>query len=89
MTNFAGKSYIIYEPYGVCFIIAPWNYPFSLCISPLVGAIASGNCAMIKPSNYATHTQKIVAKIIQNTFSQDYICVIKGDSKVIEPIINE
>lgn len=89
ITNFAGKSYIVYEPYGVCFIIAPWNYPFSLCISPLVGAIASGNCAMIKPSNYATHTQKIIAKIIQKTFSQDYICVIEGDSKVIEPIINE
>ena len=47
------KSFIMAEPLGVVLIMSPWNYPFMLCLDPLVGAIASGNCAVLKPSNYS------------------------------------
>ena len=50
LTNFLSSSYIYSEPYGVSLIISPWNYPFQLLMSPLIGSIAAGNCAMLKPS---------------------------------------
>ncbi|MBU5675640.1 aldehyde dehydrogenase [Alkaliphilus sp. MSJ-5] len=78
ITNFLSKSYIYSEPYGVVLIIAPWNYPFQLAISPLIGAIAAGNCAIIKPSEYATNTSKIVKEIINNNFKENFITVIEG-----------
>ncbi len=78
ITNFLSKSYIYSDPYGVVLIIAPWNYPFQLAISPLIGAIAAGNCAIIKPSEYATNTSKIVKEIINNNFKENFITVIEG-----------
>ncbi len=53
LTQFHGKSFILPEPYGLVLIIAPWNYPVQLCLTPLIGAISAGNCAIIKPSAYA------------------------------------
>ncbi|HPB17281.1 MAG TPA: aldehyde dehydrogenase family protein, partial [Clostridia bacterium] len=61
LAQFPSKSYIMSEPYGVVLIMAPWNYPFQLCIEPLIGAIGAGNCAVIKPSAYAPATSKIIA----------------------------
>ncbi|QUH21140.1 aldehyde dehydrogenase [Alkaliphilus sp. B6464] len=78
ITSFSSKSYIYSEPYGVVLIIAPWNYPFQLAISPLIGAIAAGNCSIIKPSEYATNTSNIVKEIINNNFKDNFITVIEG-----------
>lgn len=78
ITNFLSKSYIYSEPYGVVLIIAPWNYPFQLAISPLIGAIAAGNCSIIKPSEYAPNTSNIVKEIINNNFKDNFITVIEG-----------
>ncbi|WP_034583916.1 aldehyde dehydrogenase family protein [Helicobacter pametensis] len=89
MTHFMGKSYIKHEPYGVSLIISPWNYPFALCLIPLIGSIAAGNCAILKPSNYAHHTQQIIQKIIQGIFPSCYIDVLIGDSSVVQPLIEE
>ena len=78
-THFPASSYVLREPYGSILIISPWNYPFQLTMMPLVGAIAAGNCAIIKPSENAIATSKIIAKIIKETFEAEYICCILGD----------
>ena len=72
------KSYIYQEPYGVALIIAPWNYPFQLLMTPLVGAIAAGNTAIVKPSEVSSHTAAVVAKIISSAFDEEYICAVSG-----------
>lgn len=84
------SSYIYPEPKGVVLIISPWNYPFQLAISPLVGAIAAGNCVVLKPSNQAKETEKIITKIIEETFPDNYISVVTGPgAETINPLIKE
>lgn len=82
------SSYIYPEPKGVVLIISPWNYPFQLAISPLIGAIAAGNCIVLKPSNQSKETEKILEKIITKAFSDNYISVITGPgSTTVKPLI--
>ena len=69
LTLFSSKSYIYKEPYGVVLIMSPWNYPFFLTLSPLVGAIAAGNCAVIKTSRNSSYTSAVIAAMINSTFS--------------------
>ena len=76
---FGAYDKIIYRPLGISLIIGPFNYPFQLIFEPLIGAIAAGNCAIIKPSENAIATSKIIAKIIKETFEEEYICCILGD----------
>jgi len=76
------KSKIYYEPKGVCLIISPWNYPFNLTLNPIVSAIASGNCMMVKPSEFTPHTSNLIEKIIASIFSKNEISVIQGDHTV-------
>ena len=66
------------EPYGNTLIIAPWNYPMQLLVAPLVGAIAAGNTAIVKPSEYAPHTSALMARLFNATFEADYIRVVEG-----------
>jgi aldehyde dehydrogenase (NAD+) len=73
------KSFVVREPYGSVLIIAPFNYPFQLVMEPLVGAIVGGNCAIVKPSESATHTVRIVEKILSETFPPEYIRVVEGE----------
>ncbi|MFH1856403.1 MAG: aldehyde dehydrogenase [Candidatus Omnitrophota bacterium] len=75
---FPAKSYIYAEPYGSVLIIAPWNYPFKLAMSPLVGAMAAGNCVVVKPSEYAPHTARVIVDIITRCFESRYIKAIEG-----------
>lgn len=82
-------SYIYSEPLGVTLIIGPWNYPFQLLLAPLVGAIAAGNCAMIKPSDQTKHTSDLVAKIIAETFAEEYISVVQGPGAMVGPMLIE
>ncbi len=77
-------GYILHEPLGVAFISAPWNYPFQLLINPLIGAISSGCCAVIKPSPYAIHTSQIIEDIISSLFAENYIAVVQGGREVNE-----
>ncbi len=72
------KSWIQPEPKGVVLIVGPWNYPFQLVMVPLVGAIAAGNCAMIKPSDKTHNTSDVITAIIQETFDPEYITSIQG-----------
>lgn len=75
-----GSSFLKPEPYGNTLIIAPWNYPFQLAIGPLVGAIAAGNCAIIKPSEISTHTENVIQRLINDHFPAEYLAVITGDA---------
>lgn len=83
------KSYIITEPLGVALIMAPWNYPFNLLICPLVGAISSGCCAVLKPSPYTPHTAAVMEQMISETFPQNYISVVQGDRHVNTLLLSE
>lgn len=76
-----GVSTIYPEPYGVALIIAPWNYPFQLAFGPLIGAIAAGNCAVIKPSELTPAVSRLTYNLIQEIFPQEYIAVMEGRSK--------
>jgi aldehyde dehydrogenase (NAD+) len=77
------------EPLGVVLIIGPWNYPFQLIISPLVGAIASGNCTIIKPSELAPHTSNLITELIKKYFSPEYITVIPGAVETSQQLLAE
>ncbi len=83
------RSQIMSEPYGVTLVIAPWNYPLQLMLSPLVGAIAAGNCCILKPSEYAVATQNLVARIFKENFSEDHLAVVTGDYQVSEELLRE
>ena len=88
LAYFGGKSFIISEPYGQALIIGPWNYPFQLTFAPLVGAIAAGNCAVIKPSELSPKTSAITKKIISETFDERYIMVFEGDANVSKALLD-
>jgi aldehyde dehydrogenase (NAD+) len=83
------KARIYPEPLGVVLIIGPWNYPFQLIISPLVGAIASGNCAILKPSESAPNTSRILSKMIAEYFNQAYIAVVEGGVETSQKLLAE
>ena len=78
LAQFHAKSFVSPEPYGVALIISPWNYPVQLCLSPLVGAISGGNCAIVKPSAYAPATSAAIVKLIAETFDPRYIAAVEG-----------
>lgn len=89
LVNLPSVSKIIKEPLGVVLIIAPWNYPFHLLINPLIGAIAGGNCMVLKPSEFARATDSIMKKILEETFPKEYILYVQGaGQKVIPELMN-
>lgn len=72
------RSEIRYEPKGVCLIIAPWNYPFNLCIGPLISCLAAGNTAILKPSELTPSTSKLVSEMIPEIFQEEEVAVVEG-----------
>lgn len=78
LAQFPAKSFEMTEPYGVVLIMSPWNYPFMLCMEPLIGAIAGGNCSVVKPSAYAPAVSKILATIVEEVFPKKYVTVVEG-----------
>ncbi len=83
------QGFIEPSPLGVALIIGPWNYPLQLMLAPLVGALAAGNCAVLKPSEYAPHTADALTKLISTTFPPEYVTVVNGDSSVAESLLKE
>lgn len=83
------KSRIYSEPYGNTLIIAPWNYPFQLTVSPLIGAIAAGNTAILKPSELTPHTQKLLCKLIGEAFPAEYVTCVGGGVEESQALLNE
>lgn len=82
-------STIYPEPYGVALIIAPWNYPFQLAFGPLIGAIAAGNCAVIKPSELTPATSRLIYDLIQEVYPEEYIAVREGEVETSTALLNE
>ncbi len=87
--QFPASAFIYPEPLGIALIIGAWNYPFSVMISPLVGAIAAGNCAILKPSEISPHTSQVIAEIISQTFDPSYITVIEGGVETTQQLLAE
>jgi acyl-CoA reductase-like NAD-dependent aldehyde dehydrogenase len=87
--QFPASARIHPEPLGSILIISPWNYPFSLMINPLIGAIAAGNCAVLKPSEIAPATSKVLRKIIEATFAPEYISIFEGGAKISQELLAE
>jgi aldehyde dehydrogenase (NAD+) len=85
LLNLPSSSRIIKEPLGVVLIIGPWNYPLQLLFNPLIGAIAAGNCAVLKPSEFSQATTVTMRKIIEAVFTKDYILYAEGDGATIVP----
>lgn len=89
VTQFKSSSFIVSEPYGIVLIMSPWNYPFQLTIAPLIGAVAAGNCAVVKPSAYSPNTSAVLNRIISCCFGKEYIAVVEGGREANQELLNE
>lgn len=77
------------EPYGCVLIMSPWNYPFMLTMGPLIGAVAAGNCVIIKPSAYSPATSKVLKKIVEETFNRGHVDCITGGRQENAELLNQ
>lgn len=84
-----GTGRIYPEPYGVVLIMAPWNYPVQLCLMPLIGAISAGNCAIVKPSAYASESSRVIARIIADALPPEYVAVVEGGRAENQALLEE
>lgn len=87
LLNFPGTSYVKPEPMGTVLIIGPWNYPLQLILVPLIGAIAAGNCVVIKPSEFAPATLAAIKVIIETVFKPEYVLLIEGEGSEVVPAL--
>ncbi|MCL1952911.1 MAG: aldehyde dehydrogenase [Oscillospiraceae bacterium] len=88
MLHFPARSFRHPEPYGCVLIMSPWNYPVLLTLAPLVGAIAAGNCAVVKPSAYSPATSSVIAAIAREIFPEEYVAVVEGGRKENETLLS-
>jgi acyl-CoA reductase-like NAD-dependent aldehyde dehydrogenase len=89
LVSFPAKSFIYPMPFGVALIIGPWNFPVQLMLVPLVGAMAAGNCAVLKPSITASHTSRIITKLISDNFDPAYVSVVEGGAETAQALLEE
>ncbi len=89
LVHFPAKSYIYSEPLGVALIIGTWNYPIQLILCPLVGALAAGNCSILKPSRLAPHTSDLIARIIKEKFDPGLIAVVQGGAEAVKTLLED
>ena len=85
LLNLPSKSFVMQEPLGVVLIISPWNYPFQLLMTPLAGAMAAGNCVVLKSSEFAPATSVVMKQLIEETFDKNYIQFVEGDGATVIP----
>ena len=78
LAQFHSKSFVVKEPLGVVLVMSPWNYPFMLALDPLVGALAAGNCVVLKPASYAKNTSLLMKQILSECFEEKYVAVVLG-----------
>jgi aldehyde dehydrogenase (NAD+) len=82
-----GRGWVEYEPYGTVLIIGAWNYPFYLTLGPAVGAIAAGNAVVLKPSEIAPASSRLMAELVPRYLDNDAIAVVQGDGAVSQELI--
>jgi len=88
LSHFPAKSFTLLEPYGVVLVLSPWNYPFQLALAPVVGAMAAGNCIVIKSSKNSANTTAIITDIINQTFDPKYAYCV-SDEHSYDEILTE
>lgn len=88
-THLGSKGFIVPEPFGSVLIIAPWNYPFQLAVAPLIGAIAAGNTAVIKPSELTPHVSAVLTSLIGEIFDPAFVTVVEGAVETSEQLLAE
>lgn len=89
LAQFKGTSFRLAHPYGNVLIIAPWNYPILLTLGPLVGALAAGNTAVLKPSEYSPKTTALLQEILGSLYPQDYVHVTTGGREITTALLQE
>ena len=89
LTNFAARSIIRPMPYGVTLIMSPWNYPVLLTLGPVVDAIAAGNTVVVKPSAYSPASSRIMKKILNEVFPDQYVAVITGGREENQSLLHQ
>ncbi|RIW38815.1 aldehyde dehydrogenase [Bacillus salacetis] len=89
VTHIGSKGYRIPEPYGVSLIIAPWNYPIQLAISPLIGAFAAGNTAIVKPSELTPHTSRMLSEMFEGSFDSGLVYVMEGGIETNQHLLDQ
>lgn len=87
LTHIGSRGRIIPEPYGTALIIAPWNYPFQLAVSPLIGALAAGNTALLKPSELTPATSALLADMLGGIYGEEYVAVVQGGTDVSQELL--
>jgi aldehyde dehydrogenase (NAD+) len=88
MATLGTTSRVTYQPKGRCLIISPWNYPLSLALGPLVSAVAAGNTAILKPSEFTPHTNRVVKDIISAVFAVDEVAVVEGAAETATALLS-
>ena len=89
LTNFHAKSFSVREPYGCVLVMSPWNYPFLLSMEPLIGAVAAGNCCVVKPSAYSPATSAAMAALLREVFPEEYVAVVEGGRAENSALLDE
>lgn len=89
LSQLISSAQIRYEPLGIVLIIGAWNYPLHLVVAPLIGAIAAGNCAVLKPSELAENTSRLVAEIVEKKFDPAFITVVEGGKETSQQLLEE
>lgn len=84
---FGTSSYVQFQPKGTVLIISPWNFPVNLSLGPLVGAVAAGNCVILKPSEYTPHASHLIRQIVEEVFDEQEVAVIEGDATVSKSLL--
>ena len=89
LLNFPSKDYIYPQAYGNVLVLAPWNYPFQLSVSPAIGAIAAGNTVILKPSEYSPATSQLTKEIFAEVFSEEHVAVVLGGVEVSKELLEQ
>jgi aldehyde dehydrogenase (NAD+) len=87
ITMLGTRSFIQHEPRGVCLIISPWNYPFSLAVGPLVSALAAGNAIILKPSEMTPHVSALLRRLVESIFSPEEVYVFEGGPEISQQLL--
>lgn len=86
---FPSHSRTVHQPHGTALIIAPWNYPVQLLVSPLIGAISAGCTAVLKPSPYTPNVSHTLAQMFGAAFDREYIALVEGDRNVNTALLEQ
>ena len=89
LAQFHARSFTVHNPYGVTLIMSPWNYPFMLTMEPLIGALAAGNCCVLKPSAYAPATSAVIRDLVSECFPPEYVAVVEGGRRENQMLLDQ